>query len=96
METKMNKKIFLGLAAGVVLSLSAMGCGGNGNNGGNGGSGGSGGGTGSTPDMGFVCVKAPTSGTDFLNGCPPAGVDKVLIAPFYPSLAPNGKLPTLQ
>jgi hypothetical protein len=86
----------VGLAAGLALSLTVIGCGGNGNGNGNGGSGGSGGGTGG-PDMAmFTCVKAPTSDPDFLNACPPSGVDKVLITPTFPTLAPNGKLPTLQ
>jgi hypothetical protein len=46
--------------------------------------------------MGFVCVANPTTGDDFLNGCAPATVDKVEIAPFYPTLAPGGVLPALQ
>jgi hypothetical protein len=92
----MNKTI-LSLVGGLVLSLAMIGCGGNGNNGadGGGGSGGSGGG-GGTPDMGFVCVKTPSSDTDFLNSCPPTGVDKIVISPTFPTLAPNGTLPALK
>jgi hypothetical protein len=104
----MTKKIVLSLAVGLMLALSfatgSVGCGGSGNNGGSGGgggggaAGGGGGGGGGTsdPDMGFVCVANPTMGDDFLNGCAPATVDKVEIAPFYPSLAPGGVLPALQ
>jgi hypothetical protein len=92
METKMTKKIILSLAGGLLLSISAIGCGGNGGVGGNGGSGGSGGGGGSGA---WTCVKSPTSDPDFLNGCAPTGVDTVTITPTFPSLAPDGKLPAL-
>lgn len=89
----------VGLAAGLMLSLTVIGCGGNGGTGG-GGSGGTGGGGGSSgggPDMAmWTCVKTPTSDPDFLNGCAPSGVDTVTITPTFPTLAPNGKLPTLQ
>jgi hypothetical protein len=91
MEITMNKKIILSLAAGLALSLTVIGCG----NSAKGGSDMANGGGGGSPDMGFACVQNPTAGTDFLNGCPPAGVDKVEITPQFPSLAPNGTLPTL-
>jgi hypothetical protein len=95
---KMTKKIILGLVAGVALSLTAaVGCDSNNGGTGNGGGGGTGGGGGSTGgDMSFVCVPNPTSGTDFLNGCPEATVSKVEITPEFPTLAPGGKLPALQ
>lgn len=98
----MNKRI-LSLAAGLLMSATVIGCGGNGNNGGNGGTGGTGGGGsggsgggGGTPDMGFACVKSPATDTDFLNSCPPSGDYKVVISPQFPTLAPNGVLPQLQ
>jgi hypothetical protein len=107
--SNMTKKIILSLTVGLMLALSfatgSIGCGGgNGNNGGSGGGGGGGaaggggggGGGSGDADMGFVCVASPISGDDFLNGCPPATVDKVEIAPFYPTLAPGGVLPALQ
>jgi hypothetical protein len=97
----MTKKIILSLAAGLALSLSAIGCGGNGGTGGNAGSGGSGGGGagggGGGPDMAmWACAKSPTSDPDFLNGCSAPGVDTYTISPTYPALAPGGKLPPLQ
>jgi hypothetical protein len=104
----MTKKIILSLAVCLMLAVSlatgTVGCGGSNNNGGSGGgggggsAGGGGGGGGGTGggDMGFACVASPMSGDDFLNGCPPATVDKVEISPFYPTLAPNGVLPALQ
>jgi hypothetical protein len=112
---KMNKKIILGLVAGLTLSLTAIvGCGGSSNNnnngggggsaggggtagggGGGGGGGGAGGGGTSSPDMGFQCVTNPVSSSDFLNSCPEATVSNVDIEPFYPTLAPNGVLPSL-
>jgi hypothetical protein len=102
MEIKMTKNIILSLAAGLALSVSAMGCGGNGGTGGNGGSGGTGGAAGGGggsggPDMAmWTCVKSPASDPDFLNGCSAPGVDTYTISPTFPSLAPGGKLPPLQ
>ena len=80
---------------------STVGCGGDSNNGGSGGGGGGGaagggGGGGGNADMSFVCVPNPTSDPDFLNGCAPAGVAQVTIDPNFPTLAPNGVLPTIQ
>jgi hypothetical protein len=104
----MTKKIILSLAVGLMLALcftaGSIGCGGSNNNGGSGGGGGGGtaggggggGGGGNDVDMGFVCVASPMTGDDFLNSCAPATVDKVEIAPFYPTLAPGGVLPALQ
>jgi hypothetical protein len=92
----MTKTIILSLAAGFMLTLAGLGCGG-GNGNGNGGSGGTGGGGGHNQDMAmWSCVKSPTSDPDFLNGCPPAGVDTFTITPTWPTLAPNGNLPPLQ
>ena len=47
------------------------------------------------PDMSFVCVMNPVTNDDFLNSCAPASVAFVDIMPFYPTLAPNGVLPSL-
>ncbi len=99
-------KIIASLALGLVLATAGMstiiGCGGNGNNGGSGGTGGGGGsagggggGGGGDADMAFVCVPTPTTDPDFLNGCPPAGVDSVDIDPFFPAMAPGGVLPPI-
>ena len=87
----MKTNILLSVAAG-LLSLAVVGCGGNGTTGNDmGGTHGGGG-----PDMMQpACVKNPMSDPDFLNSCPPAGVDKFDITPFYPALAPNGQLPTI-
>jgi len=100
------KKIIASLALGLVLATAGistiMGCSTSNNNGGSGGTGGGGsGGTGggggsSNADMAFACVANPTSDPDFLNGCPPAGVDSVAIDPFYPAMAPGGVLPPIQ
>ncbi len=49
----------------------------------------------SSPDMSFVCVMNPMTNDDFLNSCAPASVAFVDITPFYPTLAPNGVLPSL-
>jgi hypothetical protein len=106
----MSKKIIASLALGLVLAVSAVttvstiGCGGDSNNGGSGGGGGGGaggggggtGGGGGDADMSFVCVPNPTSDPDFLNGCPPAGVDTFEINPTFPDKAPNGVLPAIQ
>ncbi len=101
----MKKKIIASLALGLTIALSGVastvGCGGDSNNGGGGGGGGGGtagggGGGGGNPDMAFVCVANPTSDPDFLNGCPPAGVDSVEITPEFPTLAPGGVLPPIQ
>jgi hypothetical protein len=103
----MTKKIIASLAIALAIAVSGVastvGCGGSGNNGGSGGGGGGGsagggggGGGGSSPDMAFVCVQNPTSDPDFLNSCPPAGVDSVDIDPFFPTLAPGGTLPPIQ
>ncbi len=100
----MSKKIIASLALGLMLAASGaasvIGCsnkgsGGSGGGGG-GGSAGGGGGGGGGADMAFVCVANPTSDPDFLNSCAPAGVDSVLIDPFFPAMAPNGNLPTIQ
>jgi hypothetical protein len=50
---------------------------------------------GNNPDMAFVCVMNPMTNDDFLNSCAPASVAFVDIMPFYPTLAPNGVLPSL-
>ena len=103
------KKIIAGLALGTMLALSGVtstiGCSNSNNNGGGGGGGGGGtagggggggGGGMGNADMSFVCVPNPTSDPDFLNSCPPAGVAQVAIDPEFPTLAPNGQLPTIQ
>ena len=103
----MSKKMIASLALGLVLAVSAVttvstiGCGGDSNNGGGGGGGGGGvagggGGGGGDADMSFVCVPNPTSDPDFLNSCPPAGVDTFEINPTFPDKAPNGVLPAIQ
>src|SRR5262245_55779937 len=108
----MSKKIIASLALGLVLAVSGattvstVGCSNSNNNGGGGGGGGGGtaggggggggGGSMGNPDMSFVCVPNPTSDPDFLNGCPPAGVDSIDITPFYPDKAPGGVLPPIQ
>lgn len=98
----MYKRIILGLGSAALIASAALfvGCGDNGttNNtfpdmamqqqtgdmahpGGN-------------ADMSFVCFSGtPTTDTDFLNACTTAASDDVM--PFYPTLAPNGQLPSL-
>jgi len=44
-------------------------------------------------DLAPTCSSTPTTSVELLNACTTAdSVDKL---PFYPTLAPNGQLPTL-
>jgi hypothetical protein len=46
------------------------------------------------PDMQWVCFSgSPMSNDQFLNACTTAASDDVM--PFWPTLAPNGVLPSL-
>jgi hypothetical protein len=54
------------------------------------------GGGGGNPDMAPSCFDNPMTNDQLLNSCTTAAIDKVDITPFYPTLAPNGQLPTLQ
>src|SRR3954470_19765237 len=99
----MMKKLALCVAfvAGTaVLTAMISGCDDNGSmNNGGGGSDmamGGGGGGGDMAVPAFQCVMTPASNDDFLNSCAPASVDKVEIAPEFPTLAPKGQLPQLQ
>jgi hypothetical protein len=46
-----------------------------------------------TPDMAVACVQNPMTHVEIINACTTAqSYDKM---PFYPTLAPNGVLPSL-
>src|SRR5262249_37628383 len=47
------------------------------------------------PDMAPACVMNPMTTDAFLNSCAPASIAFVDIMPLYPTLAPNGVLPSL-
>jgi hypothetical protein len=98
----MYKRIILGLGSAALIASAVMfvGCGDNGTTNNNfpdmamqmqpgdmaGG--------GNNPDMSFVCFSGtPMTDTQFLNACTTAASDNV--TPFYPTLAPNGVLPSL-
>jgi hypothetical protein len=49
---------------------------------------------GNNPDMAFVCFSGtPMTNSDFLNACTSSASEDVM--PFWPTLAPNGQLPSL-
>ena len=81
---------------GLAVTLSAMvGCS-NGNNGGGAGAGGTGGSAGSSMPPDMACIPHPTTSAELLNGCTDAQTGDVnKDAPYYPTLAPGGKLPPL-
>lgn len=80
----MTRLIGFGVALALATTLAACG---NGSKGG----GDMGGG-----DMAVACVTNPTTSVELLNACTTAQTgDPAKDAPYYPSLAPGGKLPPL-
>ena len=80
----MTRLIRFGVALAAATALAACG---NGSKGG----GDMGGG-----DMAVACVTNPTTSVELLNACTTAQTgDPAKDAPYYPSLAPGGKLPPL-
>jgi hypothetical protein len=99
----MYKRIILGLGSAALIASAVMfvGCGDNGTTNNNFpdmamkmNQGDMANGGGGNPDMSFVCFSGtPMTDTDFLNACSTAAHEDVM--PFYPTLAPNGVLPSL-
>ena len=84
----MTPKTMMRLCAGLALTLLAA-CG-NGAKGGDD--------MGGSPDLAPPpCVMNPTTSVEILNACTDAQTgDPAKDYPYYPALAPNGKLPPLQ
>ena len=77
----------IGFAVALALATTLAGCG-NGSKGG--------GDMGGAGDMAMGCVTNPTTSVELLNACTTAQTgDPAKDAPYYPSLAPGGKLPPL-
>ncbi|HEX2573449.1 MAG TPA: hypothetical protein VH877_28125 [Polyangia bacterium] len=48
-----------------------------------------------SPDLAPTCFQNPTTHDEFINSCPPAGVEQVEKSPTLPLLNSDGSLPPL-